>query len=149
MKSLFNKTDNYALLERLYSLSANATPLWGKMSVAQMLAHCQQPLKVGFGELTLERTFIGILFGGWAKKKFMGEGGFGKNLPTDKSFIFKEDKNFEIEKAKLVQLIQRFATDGPNGLTDAIHPFFGKMTPDEWSILSWKHLDHHLTQFGV
>ena len=149
MPTLFNAADNNEILKRIHHLNSTSQPLWGKMSVSQMLAHCQQPLKVGFGELKLKRTLIGILFGSMAKKKFMGEGGFGKNLPTDKSFIFKEDKNFEEEKARLVQLIQRFAADGPNGLTDAIHPFFGKMTPDEWSILSWKHLDHHLTQFGV
>jgi hypothetical protein len=29
------------------------------------------------------------------------------------------------------------------------HPFFGPMTAEEWGIISYKHLDHHLKQFGV
>ena len=149
MNSLFNALDTNIILGRIDTLTAQSKPLWGKMSVSQMLAHCQQPLKVGFGELKLKRSFAGILFGGWAKKKFMGDGGFGKNLPTDKSFIIKGDRNFDEEKTKLTQLIKRFSTDDPKGLSGETHPFFGKMTSDEWSLLSWKHLDHHLTQFGV
>jgi hypothetical protein len=26
---------------------------------------------------------------------------------------------------------------------------FGKLTASEWNIMMYKHLDHHLTQFGV
>ncbi|MFD1127776.1 DUF1569 domain-containing protein [Paenibacillus provencensis] len=28
------------------------------------------------------------------------------------------------------------------------HPFFGKLTSEEWSIGLYKHLDHHLKEFG-
>jgi len=38
---------------------------------------------------------------------------------------------------------------GPAGCTKHPHSFFGKLTPEEWAILSYKHLDHHLRQFGV
>ncbi len=149
MESLFTQQDNNTVIDRINRLSPQSVPSWGKMNVSQMLAHCQQPLRVGFGELKLKRGLTGILFGAWAKRKFMKPGGFGKNLPTAKSFVFTDDRDFNDEKSKLISLVQRFASEGAKGLSGDAHPFFGKMTPDEWSYLSWKHLDHHLTQFGV
>ncbi|MDZ4803510.1 MAG: DUF1569 domain-containing protein [Candidatus Eisenbacteria bacterium] len=29
------------------------------------------------------------------------------------------------------------------------NPIFGNLSVDEWGKLSWKHLDHHLRQFGA
>jgi hypothetical protein len=46
-------------------------------------------------------------------------------------------------------LIDRFAAAGPQGCTTHPHAFFGSLTPDEWAILMYKHLDHHLRQFGA
>ncbi len=49
----------------------------------------------------------------------------------------------------LSRLIDKFAAGGAAGCTKNPHSFFGKMTPEEWAILMYKHLDHHLRQFGV
>ncbi len=35
------------------------------------------------------------------------------------------------------------------GLSKDPHPFFGNLNSEEWDTLNWKHLDHHLRQFGV
>lgn len=149
MKSLFNKADNDAIINRINQINNNSKPLWGKMNAAQMLAHCQVPLKVGFGEVKLKRNLIGILFGGLAKRTMVNEKPFKKNLPTDRTFVITEHPVLETEKQNLAGLVQRFTTFGPAGLSNEPHPFFGKLTNDEWDILSWKHLDHHLRQFGV
>ena len=91
MKSLFLATDNQTIIDRINRLSANSSPLWGKMTVSQMLAHCQQPLKIAFGEVkTTRRTLVGFLFGGWAKKQFMSGKPIQKNLPTDAKFVIAE-----------------------------------------------------------
>jgi hypothetical protein len=29
------------------------------------------------------------------------------------------------------------------------HFIFGAMTMEQWNALQWKHIDHHLRQFGV
>ena len=71
MKSLFNKAENDAIINRINQLNNNSTAVWGKMDAAQMLAHCQVPLKVAFGEVKLKRGLIGILFGGLAKRKMV------------------------------------------------------------------------------
>ncbi len=89
------------------------------------------------------------MFGKIAKKKLTGEKTFTKNLPTDKSFLITDQRNYDKEKGKLIILINRFTAAGPEGITKNPHSFFGKMSPEEWSMLSFKHLDHHLRQFGV
>jgi Protein of unknown function (DUF1569) len=149
MKSLFNAADNNEFIVRINKLTPEAKAVWGKMTVAQMLAHCQQPLKVAFGELKLKRGIPGILFGSYFKKKLTGKATFSRNSPTDPAFVVKEDKNFEEEKNKLIPLIQKFAKEGPAAIINEKHPFFGKLTPQDWDILQSKHLDHHLSQFGV
>jgi len=149
MKSVFNPSVTKEIIDRIESLTPDAQAEWGKMNVAQMLAHAQEPLKVACGELKLKRGFIGILFGSLAKKSLLKKEPFKKHLPTDPNFIVKDNRNFEEEKDKLISLVNRFAKDGPEGITKDPHPFFGKLTVEEWDTLQWKHLDHHLRQFGV
>jgi len=135
MKSLFNENDNQEIIKRVDNLTPGKNPEWGKMKVAQMLHHCSLTLESCFGEIKPKRVLIGILFGNMIKKKIMKEGPFGKN--------------FEEEKSKLISYIKKFIESGKAGVTKDTHPFFGYMTVDEWDILIWKHLDHHLRQFGV
>ena len=148
MKSLYRPSDNQEIILRLQNLSPDAKPLWGKMNVAQMLAHCQVPLQLAYGDVKLKRRFIGWLFGGIAKKKLITGKPWNRNLPTDPAFVMNTEHNFEAEMNKLIPLIQRFATKGPNGITKNPHPFFGKLSTEEWDRLQWNHLNHHLTQFG-
>jgi hypothetical protein len=148
MKSVFDPADNADFVGRIDKLSPASPALWGKMNVAQMLAHCQMPIKVGCGELTIRGGLIGLLFGRMAKKKLVNEEPFEHNLPTFKEAKIKETEGFEIEKEKLKKLVQRFA-QGPETITLKKHPFFGPLTKQEWDVLQSKHLDHHLRQFGV
>jgi hypothetical protein len=119
------------------------------MDVAQMLAHCQVPLRVACGEVKLKRGLVGLLFGKLAKKKLLGPSGFKPGLPTDKSFLVRVARAFARERDALIALIRRHSEAGPAGLTKEQHPFFGPMSTEEWEALMWKHLDHHLRQFGT
>ena len=150
MKSLFNTSDNDEIVSRINRLTGDTKPQWGKMGAGQMLVHASRPLQVAYGDLKLKRTLVGVLFGNWAKKNIVrGEAPFRKNLPTDKNFVVKDSPDFEDGKKALIALVRRFAQVGPTGITKEPHPFFGKMTDREWDLLMWKHLDHHLRQFGV
>lgn len=147
--SLFQAEGNQTFINRIRALTPGSAPLWGKMNVAQMLVHCQQPLKSALGELPTKRRLIGRIFGAFAKKRILGEGGFGKNLPTDPMFVISDKHSFEEERYHLILLLERFLQTGPGAITKEPHPFFGKLTPEEWDTLQSKHLDHHLRQFGV
>jgi len=148
-KSLFLAPDRDEMLARIGSVRPDSARQWGKMDVAQMLAHCQAPLRVATGEKTIQRGLVGVLFGGIAKKKLAGPEPFGKNLPTDKSFRVVDPRDFGRERDALVLIVRTFGERGAAGLTKEPHPFFGKLETPEWEALMWKHLDHHLRQFSA
>ena len=149
MKNLFETGAANEILNRINNLQPGMKPLWGKMNVSQMLAHCHAPLHVALGDKQLKRRLIGILFGAVAKKQILKPGDLKKNLPTDPSFLVKGEINFAESKSELQSLIRRFNTSGAQSIANKTHPFFGKMSSEEWGLLQWKHLDHHLRQFGV
>ena len=149
MQSIFEASASAAILDRLGKLQPAAPAQWGKMTVSQMLAHCQHPVLVALGDKKLKQSFIGMLFGSIAKKSLLKEKPFPKSLPTAPEFLVKDERRFNEEKQKLQQLVQRLATTDTSSLAAIPHPFFGKMTAAEWGQLNWKHLDHHLKQFGA
>jgi hypothetical protein len=148
MDNLFEPTAADAVISRLDKIQPSSQPRWGKMNAAQMMAHCQATFEVYFGEKKLKRGLTSILFGKIAKRKLFVNKPWPKNLPTAKEFKIADHRDMLHEKAKLVQLIKRFSSDGYT-ITETIHPFFGKMSSQEWALFAYKHLDHHLTQFGA
>lgn len=148
MKSVFNAADNKELIDRIEKLHSDSLPVWGKMNVAQMLGHCQRAVEVGTGLLELRRSAVGFVFGRMALRQLMNKP-IKQNLPTDKNFIIPSTVEFETEKEKLINMYSALAENGTRILKVKKHPFFGEMSEDQWDVLLWKHLDHHLQQFGV
>ena len=148
MDNIFVKEDNQELLDRLDKLSPKSKPLWGKMNVCQMVTHCQKPLEVAEGKLKLKRGLLGLLFGKLAKNNFL-KNGFKKNMQTIPAFKIDETLEFETEWTMLKNLVKSFGEKGPEIIAEKEHPIFGKMTEEEWGVLQYKHLDHHLKQFDV
>ncbi|CAN5156727.1 hypothetical protein BH09BAC5_BH09BAC5_10240 [soil metagenome] len=149
MKSVYIKDDYIDILKRVEAIQPESTRLWGKMDAAQMLAHCNYAVQLALGEIVLKRIFLGRILGPMIKKTFLGEKPFSKNSPTAAKFVVVDKKIFESEKAKLIELIKKMHEGGENGATKHPHGFFGHLTPKEWGETQWKHLDHHLRQFGV
>ena len=149
MHSFFNQTDTEEILKRIQKLTPETQHLWGKMDVAQMMAHCSILLRVARGQEKPKRRLLGVLLGWAVKDKFFGTQPHPKNSPTDSSFIITGKKEFEAERQKLIEHIRAFSSGGPQSCTTHPNPFFGKLTPDEWARGQYKHVDHHLKQFGV
>jgi len=136
--------------ERIGRLHAGAGRQWGTMSVSQGLAHCAHALRLALGETHLPRLFIGRLMGGLIKNMAIhNDRPLRRNTPTDPNFLVKEDPDFESQRTTVLALVDRFHAAGTAGCTTHPHSFFGKLTPEEWGILQYKHLDHHLRQFGA
>ena len=146
--SLFDPAGLDVMIARLDRLTPESPRQWGKMSAAQMLAHCQQPLRVAVGDLPLKRSVAGLVFGRLVKKRLLSPKPWRHGSPTAPEFRITDERDFAKEKSALRALVQRFGQGGPAALTARAHPFFGPMTPDEWQALQWRHLDHHFSQFG-
>lgn len=150
MESLFEKRIVQKYIERIHLLTPQTQPQWGRMDVAQMLAHCQAPIKIASGELIPKiNPIVRFLFGKTAKKQLVNDPEFKRNIPTFSEAKITDRRVFEYERTRLVQAIEAFQQKGPAGLTREPHPFFGEMTVGDWDLLQVKHLDHHLRQFGV
>lgn len=149
MNNLFNPGDVATIISRIEKLTPDTQRQWGEMSVDQMLAHCVAALKVANNEAHPPRLFIGRIIGSFFRKNFYNETPFQKSTPTDDTYIVSDRRDFEKEKELLLRQINRFAQGGEAQVTKHPHSFFGQLTPTQWSIGMWKHLDHHLRQFGV
>jgi hypothetical protein len=150
MKSLFDKAAGNEILSRVEKIQPESTRQWGKMSVSQMMAHCSAQLQTAVGDSKPKRSLYGRLIGPLVRGLVSNEKPFFKNSPTDPSFVVKENNRvFAKEKTMLSGLIKRFIEGGNSGVTVHPHPFFGKLKAEEWGTLTYKHLDHHLRQFGV
>ncbi len=149
MESLFDPQGNRNIINRIEQLTPITLSQWGKMTVSQMLEHCQQPIKVPLGMLNLKPNWLSFFFGKTVKKQMLSQNTFKKDLPTVKEFRIQREPKFDVAQKELIELIERFAKEGHAAIKVTKHPFFGEMTLEEWDILQWKHLDHHLRQFGV
>ncbi|GLH74590.1 hypothetical protein GETHLI_30920 [Geothrix limicola] len=149
MESLFNPADREALSVRLAALEADTPHRWGKMNPAQMLQHCSRGLEAATGDRPMKQLFIGKILGPLVRRLALGKRPMGRNSPTDPSFVVLDVRDFNAERIRLATIIDRFVQRGPESAGKATHAFFGRMSGDEWGRLMYKHLDHHLRQFGV
>lgn len=148
MKTLFDAADRSSLVARINALDAAAARQWGKMDPAQMLCHCGRALETATGDRPMKQKFIGKILGPLVRKSALGEKPFGKSSPTDPTFVVADTRDFAAEKARLLALIDRFAQRDAAAVGKETHAFFGKLTGEEWGELMYKHIDHHLRQFG-
>ena len=148
VKNLFDSSAYNEVLDRLNKLTTESQRQWGKMNVGQMLAHCNEAFRSSLAKMP-KRMLMGYLFGWLAKPLFFGPKPYKKSLPTAPNFIIKDERNFEEEKKQLTELVTQFHQADPALTASKVHPFFGKMTAEQWGKGMWKHLDHHLQQFGV
>jgi hypothetical protein len=148
MKSLFDTSVNIEFIERINKLTPETKNLWGVMDVSQMLAHCTVGLKIALGEIASSSNIFLKMLGKIFKKKFFEAESFRKNSKTGKEFIISGTRDFSEEKPVLISYVKKFAEQDKNIITKEPHPFFGKLTADEWGCLMYKHLNHHLKQFG-
>jgi hypothetical protein len=151
MKNLFEAGRADELKVRVAQLRPESERVWGSMTPAQAMAHCAKSLEWATGERIPQRAgLVPRIMGRLIKPMvFKDDKPFYRNSPTAPDLIVHNQPNLETEQTRLCALIDRFAVAGSQGCTTHPHSFFGPLNPDEWAILMYKHLDHHLRQFGV
>ena len=150
MKHLFDAARVEEVQARMAQLRSESAALWGTMNPAQALAHCALGLEWAVGDRIPPRMWLGRIMGRMVKPMVLGnDTPMRRNSPTAKDLVVQDARDLSTERERLRSLIDRFAAAGPAGCTTHPHSFFGRLTPEEWAILSYKHLDHHLRQFGA
>lgn len=150
MKNLYDAARVAEVKQRLARLQSESPRLWGKMSAPQAVAHCSLAMGWALDEGHPPRLLIGRILGGIVKPLvFRDDEPMRRNSPTSPDLLIADRRDLDKERERLCAQIDRFATGGPAACTTNPHPFFGRLTPEEWAILMYKHLDHHLRQFGA
>ncbi len=149
MKSIFDNEAHIELKQRVEKVDVKNPPIWGKMNAGQMMHHCQKAFELPLGKSTVKKSnfLIRQLFKLF-KSTMYNDKLWKKSLPTVKEFVVKDTKDFAVEKQKLMMLMDEFVKTGKEKTFDP-HPSFGHFTQEQWGKMQYKHLDHHLRQFGV
>lgn len=150
LKNTFDPETTKSCLSRLEQITAETKPQWGKMSAPQMLAHLNVPYDMTYGVVNPKfNRFTKLMLRWFVKPGVVGEKPYKKNSPTAPIFKIEDERDFEMEKTKLIENITKTEQLGKQHFEGREYVSFGKMTASEWSNLFYKHMDHHFTQFGV
>lgn len=153
MKDLFDPILVEETKQRILELRSESERQWGSMAVAQTLAHCTSGIEMAMGVIQAKRaTFPASLIGSLIKPLvFRDDRPMRRKSPSSPELFSADPTRCELERerSRLIAAIDSFASQGAACCTGYPHPFFGPLKPEQWAILMYKHVDHHLRQFGV
>ncbi len=150
MKNIFDKAVVNELIARIQLLQANTQPKWGKMSVDQMLAHCNVSYEMAYeNKHAKPSAFLQLILKLIVKKAVVNDTPYKHSLKTAPAFIIQDAKNFEEERNRLIDYIKKTQVFGAAYFDGKASHSFGVLNKEEWNNMFYKHLDHHLSQFGV
>ena len=150
MKNIFQTEVTQELISRINNLLPNTPALWGKMSVSQMLAHCNVTYEMVFEDKHKKpNPIMKFILKSFVKKVVVNEVPYKSNNQTAPAFIITDERNFEIEKKRLIDHLNKAQQLGDSHFDKKESHSFGILTKGEWNNMFYKHLDHHLRQFRV
>ena len=150
LPNIFSKAVSDATIRRINTLQPGTRPVWGKMSADQMLAHCCVTYEMVYeNKHPKPGAFMQFILKTLVKNTVVSEKPYKHNSRTAPAFLITDHKNFEEEKKRLVNYISKTQEFGEAWFTNKASHSFGKLSIPEWNNMFYKHLDHHLRQFGV
>jgi hypothetical protein len=147
MKSLFEDSTRLEIHERILKLTPDSARKWGSMTPAIMLNHITDGLRVAFAEtpVTIKKSFLTTRFAQWLI--IDSPMPWPKNTPTAPEYYLKtQPADFEADRQTFLKYLDKFAQGPEQRWGD--HPAFGKLTPQQTAKLNYRHINHHLMQFG-
>jgi hypothetical protein len=148
MGTILNESDRAAIDSRVRSLSASSTARWGSMDVAGMLRHLRLASLMALGEYSVPSANKRVFQVFPLKHLILYVLPFPKGAPTAPALKCDAAASFEEERAGLLEVLERIGTGLRDGMGPA-HPLFGPLSWREWGVVTYKHTDHHLRQFGA
>ena len=150
MKNIFDHTITEEIINRINQLKPDSQPLWGKMNVAQMLAHCNVTYETVYEDKHKKpNPLMKFILKTFVKKVVVGETTYKPNNPTAPHYIISDSRDFELKKKRLIDHLIKTQQLGEKYFDNKESHSFGRLSASEWNNMFYKHLDHHLNQFGV
>ena len=150
MKNAFNQDDVAEFIVRINRLTVDTKPKWGKMNVEQMLAHCNVTYEMVYDNIhpkpnAFKRFMLKLI----VKNIVVNDKPYKSNSQTAPEFIIKDARKFELEKQRLIDYLLKTQQLGAKYFDGKESLSFGVLNQQEWNNMLVKHLEHHLSQFGV
>jgi hypothetical protein len=147
-KTVFDAAAREALLKRVMLVQTGTQPKWGQMNSVKMLRHLSASFEMALGELPCAPKPGPMK--NWLAHWLVIDSPipWPKGAPTAPEIISQPTAGVEEEQQRVRVCLERIAARGDAG-TYADHPAFGKLSSAQWGRLIWRHVDHHLWQFGV
>jgi hypothetical protein len=150
LPNIFTKEVADGVIDRINQLIPSSQPLWGKMNVAQMFAHCCVSYEMVYTDKHPKPGFfMGFILKTFIKKAVVSDKPYPKSSKTAPAFLISDERDFEAEKKRLVDYIRETQVLGAYIFDGKMSHSFGPLSDNEWNNMFYKHLDHHLKQFGV
>ena len=150
LPNIFTKEVATGLVARINKLTPDTQPKWGKMSVEEMIAHCCVSYEMAYeNKYPKPNAALKFILKLVAKNAVVNETPYKHSERTAPQFIIKGNRNFESEKKRLVDYINKTQQLGESYFDNKESHSFGKLNKTEWNNMFYKHLNHHLSQFGV
>lgn len=148
--NIFEQETVLLLINRIHNLNSDTKAHWGKMDAAQMLAHCNVTYELVYDtKHPKPNALLKFILTKLVKNKVVSEKPYPKNGKTAPQFIIKGAKDFDRESQRLIDYIERTKSLGENYFNGKESHSFGKLSINEWNNMFYKHINHHLNQFGV
>lgn len=150
LPNIFRQDVSETIVQRINQLTPDAQPLWGKMDVAQMLGHCNVTYEMVYEDKHRKPNLLmRMILKMMVKPAVTNETPYKHHLRTAPIFKISDARDFEKEKGRLINYIQKTAQLGEAVFDNKASHSFGVLNKTEWNNMFYKHLEHHLTQFGV
>ncbi|MEO5997361.1 MAG: DUF1569 domain-containing protein [Chitinophagaceae bacterium] len=150
LPNIFSKSVSDDSIQRINKLKPDTLANWGKMTVDQMLAHCNVSYEMVYESKHPEPNFfMKFILKAFVKKIVTSETPYVRNFRTAPAFLIKGRKDFEAEKSRLINFIIQTQQLGQDNFDNKPSLSLGRLNKTEWNNMFYKHLDHHLQQFGV
>jgi len=147
MGSLLDAKDRESILARLAHLKPDARPLWGRFTPGAMICHVTTGVGQGLGEVQLDPPSGPLTHWplNWLVIYLVP---FPRNAKAAPDMLRRVATSFDADMSTLRGMIGRYANQDPKREWPESR-VFGRISGRSWGVLQYKHLDHHLRQFGL
>lgn len=147
MKSIWHDEARQELHDRVERVTWDAPAVWGRFTPPTMICHLADSLKMAMGDLKVAPKHLPIRYPP-LKQLIIYVAPFPRSAPTAPELLTRAPQEWANDVADVQALLDRAAS---SRTTDSWpeHPAFGELSKRAWGVLIYRHMDHHLKQFGA
>src|ERR1035438_1589170 len=140
MPTSLDAADRRALRDRAARLTPETPRQWGTLTAPRMVCHLLDAMAMCYGDLPCKRAFAPTrLLGKLIKPMVLAKPWPRGKIKGPPEIFSTPPAGWYADLERLDASLERFAAPPANSPP---HPFFGRLSVEEWGRLMWKERDH-------